>query len=130
MESKWVSLAMVLRIEQINVGRNWLVKDELHIVAAQRGLNVLLLHEPYSRSSKLAGLPATFWCVYESQDPVWCTVVITNPAINILRTPIVEPHFVVVGFRYQLVDLFAVLTYFQYSVATQLLLALKKSKLQ
>lgn len=58
---------------------------------------MLLLQEPYSRGGKLAGLPATFRCVYESHDPVWCAVVITNPAVDILHTPVLEPHFVAVG---------------------------------
>lgn len=110
---------MALRIGQSNVGRSRLAMNKVHIVAAQRGLDVLLLQELYLCSGKLLGLPATFWCVYESHDQVWCAVVITNPTVDVLHTPIVERHFVAVGLRYQSVDLFAMSAYFQYSVPTQ-----------
>lgn len=44
-----------------------------------------------------------------------------NPAIDVLRTPVVERHFVVVGFQFWMEEFFAVSVYFQCSVDTWLL---------
>ena len=110
-----------LRIGQLNCHCDSNVPAELWREVVDRGLDAVLMQEPYSAGGRVLGFPLDARIVNERPndgDRVWSAVLVANPRVDVVRVH-ADSHLVVVGLRLGSVEVLAVSLYCQYSLSIE-----------